>query len=112
LIPWAGHVNYAASKGGVLMLMQSLAQELADRTIRVNAIAPGAIATPINRPAWETPEAEAKLLDLIPYNRVGVPDDIGRAAVWLSSDASDYVVGSTLFIDGGMTTFESFSTGG
>jgi glucose 1-dehydrogenase len=85
---------------------------LADRTIRVNAIAPGAIATPINRPAWETPEAEAKLLDLIPYNRVGVPDDIGRAAVWLSSDASDYVVGSTLFIDGGMTTFESFSTGG
>jgi glucose 1-dehydrogenase len=112
LIPWAKHVNYAASKGGVLMLMQSLAQELAGRAIRVNGIAPGAIATPINRSAWETPEAEAKLLDLIPYNRVGVPDDIGRAAVWLSSDASDYVVGSTLFVDGGMTTFESFSTGG
>jgi len=112
LIPWAGHVNYAASKGGSLMLMQSLAQELAGRRIRVNAIAPGAIATPINRPAWDTPEAEARLLDLIPYNRVGLPDDIGRAAVWLSSDASDYVVGSTLFIDGGMTTFESFSTGG
>jgi len=112
LIPWAGHANYAASKGGVLMLMQSLAQELAGRKIRVNAIAPGAIATPINRAAWETPEAEAKLLNLIPYNRVGVPDDIGRAAVWLSSDASDYVVGSTLFVDGGMTTFESFSTGG
>lgn len=112
LIPWARHVNYAASKGGTLMLMQSLAQELASRRIRVNAIAPGAIATPINRPAWETPEAEAKLLDLIPYDRVGVPDDIGRAAVWLASDASDYIVGATLFIDGGMTTFESFSTGG
>lgn len=112
LIPWARHVNYAAAKGGVLMLMQSLAQELAGRRIRVNGIAPGAIATPINRPAWDTPEAEAKLLDLIPYDRVGVPDDIGRAAVWLASDASDYVVGSTLFIDGGMTTFESFSTGG
>ena len=112
LIPWARHVNYAAAKGGVMLLMQSLAQELAGRAIRVNGIAPGAIATPINRPAWDTPEAEAKLLDLIPYNRVGVPDDIGRAVVWLSSDASDYVVGSTLFVDGGMTTFESFSTGG
>ena len=112
LIPWARHANYAASKGGVLKLMQSLAQELAGRRIRVNAIAPGAIATPINRAAWETPEAEAKLLDLIPYDRVGVPDDIGRAAVWLASDASDYVVGATLFVDGGMSTFESFSTGG
>ncbi len=112
LIPWSGHVNYAASKGGVLMLMQSLAQELASRRIRVNSIAPGAIATPINRQAWETPEAEEKLLTLIPYDRVGVPDDIGRACTWLSSDASDYVVGATLFIDGGMTTFESFSTGG
>ena len=112
LIPWARHVNYAASKGGTLMLMQSLAQELAGRGIRVNAIAPGAIATPINRAAWETPAAEAKLLNLIPYDRVGVPDDIGRAAVWLASDASDYIVGATLFIDGGMTTFESFSTGG
>jgi glucose 1-dehydrogenase len=112
LIPWAGHANYAAAKGGVMLLMQSLAQELAGRAIRVNGIAPGAIATPINRPAWETPEAEAKLLNLIPYNRVGVPDDIGRAVVWLASDASDYVVGSTLFVDGGMTTFESFSTGG
>lgn len=112
LIPWARHINYAAAKGGVMLLMQSLAQELAGRAIRVNGIAPGAIATPINRAAWETPEAEAKLLDLIPYNRVGVPDDIGRATVWLSSDASDYIVGSTIFIDGGMTTFESFSTGG
>lgn len=112
VIPWAGHANYAASKGAVMLFMQTLAQELSGRGIRVNGIAPGAIATPINRPAWDTDEAESKLLNLIPYNRVGVPDDIGRAAVWLCSDASDYVVGATLFIDGGMTTFESFSTGG
>jgi glucose 1-dehydrogenase len=112
LIPWAGHANYAASKGAVMLFMQSLAQELSDRKIRVNGIAPGAIATPINRSAWETPEAEEALLKLIPYDRVGVPDDIGRAAVFLSSDASDYVVGSTLFVDGAMCTFESFSTGG
>lgn len=111
-IPWAHHVNYAASKGGVKLLMQTLAQEVAGRGIRVNSIAPGAIATAINRQAWDTPEAEAKLLKLIPYNRVGVPDDIGRAAVWLASDASDYLCGSTLFVDGGMTTFESFSEGG
>ena len=112
LIPWAHHVNYAASKGGVKLMMQSIAQEVADKKIRVNAIAPGAIATPINKPAWDTAEAEAKLLDLIPYNRVGLPDDIGQAAVWLSSDASDYVVGTTLFVDGGMCVFEGFATGG
>jgi glucose 1-dehydrogenase len=112
VIPWAKHTNYAASKGGVMLFMQSLAQEVSAEKIRVNGIAPGAIATPINRDAWETPEAEAALLKLIPYDRVGVPDDIGRAAVWLSSDASDYVVGSTLFVDGAMCTFESFSTGG
>lgn len=112
MIPWGKHTNYAASKGGVMLFMQSLAQEVSNEKIRVNAIAPGAIATPINRPAWETPEAEAALLKLIPYDRVGVPDDIGRTAVWLASDASDYVVGSTLFVDGAMCTFESFSTGG
>lgn len=112
VIPWAGHVNYAASKGGIKLMMQSIAQEISDRKIRVNSIAPGAIATPINRPAWDTDEAEAKLLDLIPYNRVGLPDDIGQACVWLASDASDYVVGTTLFVDGGMTLCEGFASGG
>ena len=112
VIPWAGHVNYAASKGGIKLMMQSVAQEISDRKIRVNSIAPGAIATPINRPAWDTDAAEAKLLDLIPYNRVGVPDDIGQAAVFLASDASDYIVGTTLFVDGGMTLCEGFATGG
>ena len=112
VIPWAGHVNYAASKGGVKLFMQSLAQEVAPRKIRVNSIGPGAIATPINRPAWETPEALAKLLELIPYGRVGQPSDIGNVAVWLSSDASDYINGQTIFVCGGMTLYPEFADGG
>jgi glucose 1-dehydrogenase len=112
VIPWGGHVNYATSKGGVMQLMKSMAQELAPKKIRVNSIAPGAIKTPINRTAWETPEAEAELLKLIPDGRVGVPEDIARAAVWLASDASDYVIGTTLFVDGGMTLYPGFATGG
>jgi glucose 1-dehydrogenase len=112
VIPWAGHVNYAASKGGVMQLMKSMAQELAPRKIRVNSIAPGAIKTQINRSAWETAKAEARLLKLIPEGRVGVPEDVARAAVWLASDASDYVIGITLFVDGGMTLYPGFATGG
>jgi glucose 1-dehydrogenase len=112
VIPWSGHCNYAASKGGVMLLMKSMAQELAPFRIRVNSIGPGAIKTPINRAAWETPEAEAELLKLIPYERVGVPEDIARAAVWLASDQSDYVTGITLFVDGGMTLYPGFATGG
>ncbi|HSR66487.1 MAG TPA: SDR family oxidoreductase [Acidobacteriota bacterium] len=112
IIPWAGHVNYAASKGGVMLMMKSIAQEVAGHRIRVNSISPGAIRTAINRSAWETPEAEAALLTLIPYRRTGEVDDIGRAAVWLASDQSDYVTGSSLIIDGGMTLYPGFATGG
>jgi glucose 1-dehydrogenase len=112
VIPWAGHVNYAASKGGIMQLMKSMAQELAPKKIRVNSIAPGAIKTNINRAAWETPEAEARLLTLIPDGRVGEPEDIGRVSVWLASDASDYVTGTTIFVDGGMTLYPGFATGG
>jgi glucose 1-dehydrogenase len=112
IIPWAGHVNYASSKGGIMQLMESIAQELGPHKIRVNSIAPGAIKTPINRTAWDTPAAEAKLLHLIPYGRVGLPEDIAKAAVWLASDESDYVHGTTLFVDGGMTLFPGFATGG
>jgi glucose 1-dehydrogenase len=112
MIPWAGHANYAASKGGVEMLMKSLAQEVAPLHIRVNAIAPGAIRTPINTAAWQTPEAYARLMTLVPYQRIGEPEDIGRAAVWLASDASDYVTGTSLFVDGGMTLFPGFASGG
>jgi glucose 1-dehydrogenase len=102
-IPWAGHANYAASKGGIKLLMESMAQELAPKRIRVNAIAPGAIRTPINTAAWQTKEAYDALMTLVPYGRIGEPEDIARAAVWLASDHSDYVVGTTLFVDGGMT---------
>lgn len=112
VIPWGGHVNYATSKGGVMMLMKSMAQELAPNGIRVNSIAPGAIQTPINRSAWDTPEALDQLLTLIPYHRIGQPEDIGKLAVWLSSDEADYITGTTVFCDGGMTLYPGFSTNG
>ena len=112
VIPWAGHVNYAASKGGIMQLMKSMAQELAPQRIRVNSIAPGAIKTGINRSAWETPAALASLLTLIPDGRIGEPNDIAQTAVWLASDLSDYVTGATIFVDGGMTLYPGFATGG
>ena len=112
VIPWAGHANYAASKGGVMLLMKSLAQEFAWKKIRINSICPGAIQTPINRPAWDTPKALNELLTLIPYQRIGQPEDIGQAAVWLASDDSDYINGTSLFVDGGMTLYPGFTTNG
>jgi glucose 1-dehydrogenase len=111
-IPWSGHANYATSKGGIKLLMESMAQELAPKRIRVNAIAPGAIRTPINTAAWQTKAAYERLMTLVPYGRIGEPEDIARAAVWLASDHSDYVVGTTLFVDGGMTLYPGFATGG
>lgn len=111
-IPWAGHANYAASKGGVMLMMRSLAQEVAPHRIRVNGIAPGAIRTPINTAAWATKEAYDSLMTLIPYKRIGEPADIARAAVWLASDDADYVTGASLFVDGGMTLYPGFATGG
>jgi glucose 1-dehydrogenase len=111
-IPWAGHANYAASKGGIKQLMESMAQELAPKRIRVNGIAPGAIRTPINTVAWDTKEAYDRLMTLVPYGRIGEPADIARAVVWLAPDHSDYVVGTTLFVDGGMTLYPGFATGG
>jgi len=112
VIPWAGHVNYAASKGGIMMMMKSIAQEVAPYRIRVNSIGPGAIRTPINKSAWSTPEAYEKLLHLIPYKRIGEPEDIGRVAAWLASDQADYITGTTIFADGGMTLYPGFETGG
>ncbi|HYF70409.1 MAG TPA: SDR family oxidoreductase [Ohtaekwangia sp.] len=112
VIPWAGHVNYAASKGGVMMLMKSLAQEYAPKKIRVNSIGPGAIRTPINHAAWQTPSAYNNLLKLIPAKRIGEVDDIGGAAVWLASDDSEYVNGITLFVDGGMLLYPGFEDNG
>lgn len=112
VIPWAGHVNYAASKGGVMLLMESMAQELAPKKIRINSIAPGAIRTNINRAAWEAPGEMERLLDLIPYKRIGEPRDIASAALWLASDESDYVNGTTLVVDGGMLLYPGFASAG
>jgi glucose 1-dehydrogenase len=112
VIPWAGHVNYAASKGGVMMLMKSLAQEYAPKKIRVNSIGPGAIRTPINHAAWQTPSAYNNLLKLIPSKRIGEVEDIGLSAVWLASDDSEYVNGITLFVDGGMLLYPGFEDNG
>ncbi len=112
VIPWAGHANYSASKGGVMMLMKTIAQEYAPMKIRVNSIGPGAIRTPINHAAWQTPEAYNSLLKLIPAKRIGEAEDIGGAAVWLSSDDSEYVNGITLFVDGGMLLYPGFEDNG
>lgn len=112
VIPWAGHANYAASKGGVMMLMKTIAQEYAQHKIRINSIAPGAIRTHINIKAWNTPAAEKELLTLIPYGRIGETEDVGKAAVWLASDESDYINGTTLFIDGGMLLYPGFISNG
>jgi glucose 1-dehydrogenase len=111
-IPWSGHVNYAASKGGLRLMVESLAQELAEHKIRVNAVAPGAIRTGINRQAWSTEEASRKLLRLIPYGRIGEPDDVAEAVLWLASDASDYVTGATIVVDGGMSLYPGFRGNG
>jgi glucose 1-dehydrogenase len=112
VIPWAGHANYAASKGGVMLLMKSIAQEVAPLRIRVNSICPGAIRTPLNTEAWQTPEAYTKLMKLVPYNRIGEPEDIGRVAVFLASDLADYITGASIFVDGGMTLYPGFASGG
>ena len=112
VIPWAGHANYAASKGGIMLMMKSIAQELAPQKVRVNSICPGAIRTPINKSAWDTPQAYEKLMELIPYHRIGEPADIGQVAVWLASDAADYINGTSIFVDGGMTLYPGFTTNG
>ncbi|MEZ5650749.1 MAG: 3-oxoacyl-ACP reductase FabG [Burkholderiaceae bacterium] len=112
LIPWAGHVNYAAAKGGVMQLMKSAAQEFACHGVRINGIAPGAIKTSINEEAWSSAGPAEALLELIPYGRIGDPEDVARAAVWLVSDDADYVTGTTLFVDGGMSLFPSFRDNG
>ncbi|RCS54207.1 SDR family NAD(P)-dependent oxidoreductase [Bremerella cremea] len=112
IIPWAGHVNYAASKGGIMQMMRTIAQEVAPFRIRVNSICPGAIRTPINSQAWNTQEAYNSLMKLVPYNRIGEPEDIGRAAAWLASDQADYITGASLLVDGGMCLYPGFAHGG
>lgn len=111
-IPWAGHANYAASKGALPMLMESICQEYASKKIRCNSIAPGAIKTNINKKVWEDEKKKKELLKLIPYQRIGIPEDIGSVASWLASDESEYINGTTIFVDGGMTCYPGFATNG
>lgn len=111
-IPWAYEINYAASKGGVMLMMQSLAQELAQEKIRVNAIAPGAIRTSLNEDAWRTEDALNRLLELIPYGRIGEPPDVARTVLFLASDLSDYMTGATIYVDGGMMLYPGFRGAG
>lgn len=112
IIPWAGHVNYASSKGGILMLMKSLALEVAPKKIRVNAISPGAIATDINEEVWKDEAKKKELMKLIPYKRIGLPEDVAKVAVWLASPESDYITGTTIYVDGGMTLYPGFVDNG
>ena len=109
IIPWEGHANYAAAKGGLMLFMKSLAQEVAHLKIRVNSISPGAIRTPMNVDKLTSPDLfNSVLLKLIPSKRIGEPEDVARAAVWLASDQSDYVQGTTIYLDGGMTLYPGF----
>ncbi|MEO6904223.1 MAG: SDR family oxidoreductase [Bacteroidia bacterium] len=112
IIPWAGHANYTTSKGGETMLMKTLAQEVAPQKIRVNSIAPGAIQTHINKKVWSDPKQNEQLLKMIPYQRIGQPEDIAKVAVWIASDEADYITGTTIYVDGGMTLYPEFAHGG
>lgn len=112
VIPWAGHANYAASKGGLAMLMQSICQGYGPYKIRCNNIAPGAIKTDINREVWSDPEKLEKVKLLIPYKEMGEAEEIGSVACWLASDESEYINGTTIFVDGGMTCYPGFTTNG
>lgn len=112
IIPWAGHVNYASSKGGILMMMKSLALEVAPKKIRVNGISPGAIATDINDDVWKDEKKKKELMELIPYKRIGLPEDVANVAVWLASHESDYITGTTIYVDGGMTLYPGFVDNG
>ncbi|TXK37019.1 SDR family oxidoreductase [Pontibacter qinzhouensis] len=109
IIPWSGRVNYTTSKGGVMMMMKTLAQELASHKIRVNSISPGAIKTDINKQDWDSKEGEKKMLAQIPYGRIGEPEDIAKVASWLATDEADYVTGATIYVDGGMVLYPSFN---
>jgi glucose 1-dehydrogenase len=108
VIPWEQFSHYCASKGGMKLFAQSVAKELAPHGIRVVNVAPGAIATPINREVLDDPDERARVEREIPLGRWGQVDEIARAVSWVASDAAAYVTGTTLVIDGGMTTYAGF----
>jgi glucose 1-dehydrogenase len=107
-IPWPGFAHYCASKGGMKLLMETAARELAGKKIRVVNIAPGAIVTPINTFVLDDPEAKHAVESEIPLGRMGSPEEIAAAVVWVASDQADYVTGTTIVIDGGMSLYPRF----
>lgn len=110
-IPWPGFAHYAASKGGVKLFNETIAMEYANCGVRVNAIGPGAINTPINAEKFADKTQLNDTLEMVPMKRIGDPEDVAAAAAWLASDQSSYVTGVTLFVDGGMTLYPSFQNG-
>lgn len=110
IIPWGGYAHYCASKSGLDMLMKTMALELelAEKNVRVNNVAPGAIATPINKAWLHDPAKRKQVMALIPSRRIGKPEEVAGAVLYLASDEAAYVTGTTLFIDGGMTLYSSF----
>ena len=110
-IPWPQFVHYAASKGGVKLMTETLAMEYAPHGIRVNSICPGAIKTPINAEKFDDPEQREQVEDMIPLGKIGNPEQIAACAVWLASDEASYVTGLSLYADGGMTLYPSFQGG-
>ena len=111
-IAWTGHSAYTASKAAISMLSKTLAQEAAPHGVRVLAVGPGAIKTPINQSVWSDPKSLQDLLEKIPLKRIGEPEEIARMVVVLVSDAASYVTGRTIFVDGGMTDYPDFAHGG
>lgn len=112
VIAWSGYSAYAASKAAVSMMAKTLAQEAGPYGVRVLSIAPGAIATPINKSVWQDPAGLKDLLTKVPMGRIGKPDDIAGMAVVLASDIASYVTATTVFVDGGMTDYPDFMHGG
>lgn len=98
-----GRTGYCASKGGVRMFTRALALEMAPRGVRVNALCPGPFRTPINKAILENEELNRQFLEKVPLRRWGEPEEVGAAAVYLASPASDFMTGASLYLDGGWT---------
>ena len=111
-IPWGGYAHYCAAKSALAMLTKTIALELATENVRINAVAPGAIATPINQNVWGDPDSLRDLLTKIPSERVGKPEEVASVVAFLCSDEASYVTGATVYVDGGMTLYPSFRHGG
>jgi NAD(P)-dependent dehydrogenase (short-subunit alcohol dehydrogenase family) len=111
-IAWSGHAAYAATKAGVAMMMKTMAQEAGPYGVRVLAIAPGAIATPINAAVLNNKAWQDDLMNKVPLKRIGTPEEIAKVALFLSSDQASYITATTVFVDGGMTDYPAFAHGG